>query len=175
MRLVRYDGDPASLSSYDVVYRISPEGTVTTQVAGFGRPQGIAFDASGTLLDVARNKAGALSGKRIYFRSERAQKLSFANDVYDLIVANLGFADVDEPRTAVKEWVRVLKPGGTLALTCAARGTWQEFFDIYREVLVKFYGPEKGQQVRYAETFEVCEYGRRPSAEELRKLFPFFE
>jgi len=38
-----------TLSSYDVVYRISPEGTVTTQVAGFGRPQGIAFDASGTL------------------------------------------------------------------------------------------------------------------------------
>jgi GlcNAc-PI de-N-acetylase len=47
--------------------------------------------------------------------------------------------------------------------------------DAHRDVVVKFYGPEKGKQVRYAETFEVCEYGRRPSAEELRKLFPFFE
>jgi hypothetical protein len=29
--------------------------------------------------------------------------------------------------------------------------------------------------VRYAEAFEVCEYGRRPSADDLKKLFPFFE
>jgi LmbE family N-acetylglucosaminyl deacetylase len=47
--------------------------------------------------------------------------------------------------------------------------------DAYRDVLIKFYGPERGQQVKYAETFEVCEYGRRPTADELRKLFPFFE
>ena len=26
----------------------------------------------------------------------------------------------------------------------------------------------------YAQAFEVCEYGRQPSKEELRKLFPFF-
>src|SRR5437879_6409222 len=38
-----------TLSSYDVVYHISPEGTVTTRAAGFGRPQGIAFDTVGTL------------------------------------------------------------------------------------------------------------------------------
>jgi len=32
----------------------------------------------------------------------------------------------------------------------------------------------KGEKVRYAEAFEVCEYGRRPSEDELRtKLFPF--
>jgi sugar lactone lactonase YvrE len=38
-----------TLSSYDAVYRISSDGTVSTRAAGFGRPQGIAFDASGTL------------------------------------------------------------------------------------------------------------------------------
>ena len=47
--------------------------------------------------------------------------------------------------------------------------------DRHRDLLVRWYGPERGKAVRYAETFEVCEYGRRPSAEELRKLFPFFE
>lgn len=45
----------------------------------------------------------------------------------------------------------------------------------HRELLVRWYGPERGKAVRYAETFEVCEYGRRPSADELRQLFPFFE
>jgi LmbE family N-acetylglucosaminyl deacetylase len=45
----------------------------------------------------------------------------------------------------------------------------------YRDVLIKLYGEERGKKVKYAEAFELCEYGRRPSAEELKKLFPFFE
>lgn len=44
----------------------------------------------------------------------------------------------------------------------------------YREALVRWYGPEKGRQVKYAEVFEICEYGRQPSEEELKQLFPFF-
>ena len=36
-------------------------------------------------------------------------------------------------------------------------------------------GSEQGGAIRYAEAFEVCEYGTQPSKEELRKLFPFFE
>jgi hypothetical protein len=39
---------------------------------------------------------------------------------------------------------------------------------------VKWYGPEKGKAFKYAEAFELCEYGSQPSDEELRKLFPFF-
>jgi N-acetylglucosamine malate deacetylase 1 len=42
----------------------------------------------------------------------------------------------------------------------------------YREKLIELYGPEAGKQVKYAEAFEVCEYGRRPNPQELRKLFP---
>ena len=38
-----------TLSSRDELYRIAPDGTVTTQDARFGRPQGLAFDPGGTL------------------------------------------------------------------------------------------------------------------------------
>lgn len=44
----------------------------------------------------------------------------------------------------------------------------------YRDLLIKFYGEEKGKAVKYAETFEVCEYGRRPTMEEIKQLFPFY-
>jgi LmbE family N-acetylglucosaminyl deacetylase len=44
-----------------------------------------------------------------------------------------------------------------------------------REALVKWYGAEAGKAVRYAEAFEICEYGRKPDKAELTKLFPFFE
>jgi hypothetical protein len=44
--------------------------------------------------------------------------------------------------------------------------------DDCREQLIALYGDEQGRQVKYAEAFEICEYGRQPSDEELRKLFP---
>src|SRR6185312_13572083 len=47
--------------------------------------------------------------------------------------------------------------------------------DTYRAMLKRFYGDQRGSAVRYAEAFELCEYGRRPSADELRRLFPFFD
>src|SRR5262245_16023031 len=38
-----------TLSSYDSLYRVAADGTVTTRYAAFGRPQGLAFDARGSL------------------------------------------------------------------------------------------------------------------------------
>jgi N-acetylglucosamine malate deacetylase 1 len=47
--------------------------------------------------------------------------------------------------------------------------------DKYRTQLIELYGEKKGKKVKYAEAFELCEYGRQPSKNDLRKLFPFFE
>jgi LmbE family N-acetylglucosaminyl deacetylase len=43
----------------------------------------------------------------------------------------------------------------------------------YRSALQKWYGAEAGNQVRFAEAFEICEYGRQPTDAEIRSLFPF--
>lgn len=55
------------------------------------------------------------------------------------------------------------------------RVRFEETADKYRDKLIELYGREKGSKVKCAEAFEVCEYGRQPSPEELRQLFPFFE
>ena len=47
--------------------------------------------------------------------------------------------------------------------------------DRYRKLLEDFYGAEAAAKVKYAEAFEICEYGRRPNKDELKKLFPFFD
>ena len=44
----------------------------------------------------------------------------------------------------------------------------------YRDALVKWYGEEKAANIKYAEAFEICEYGHQPSTVLLRELFPFF-
>jgi len=41
-----------------------------------------------------------------------------------------------------------------------------------REALKKWYGKKKGSEIKYAESFEVCEYGRQPTEEEIIRLFP---
>lgn len=38
--------------------------------------------------------------------------------------------------------------------------------------LEKWYGKDRAKLVKHTETFEICEYGRRPSDEEIRRLFP---
>jgi LmbE family N-acetylglucosaminyl deacetylase len=39
--------------------------------------------------------------------------------------------------------------------------------------LAKWYGADAGRAVRYAEAFEICEYGARPDEAMIRMLFPF--
>ena len=43
--------------------------------------------------------------------------------------------------------------------------------DQYRERLVALYGADRGKTVKYAEAFELCEYGRQAPADELKKMF----
>jgi LmbE family N-acetylglucosaminyl deacetylase len=44
----------------------------------------------------------------------------------------------------------------------------------FRKELSEWYGQEQAKIIKYAEAFEICEYGRRPSKQEIQKLFPFF-
>jgi len=45
----------------------------------------------------------------------------------------------------------------------------------FRVALEGYYGKDAAAKVGFAEAFEICEYGRRPSPEEIRKLFPFYK
>src|SRR5579884_2554368 len=59
-------------SSYDAIFRISPAGEVETFYRGLGRPQGIAFDAEGSLY-----VAASLGGRRgvVRFDADRRPEL----------------------------------------------------------------------------------------------------
>ncbi len=51
-------------------------------------------------------------------------------------------------------------------------GRFESTANRFRETLITLYG-ERGRNVRCAEAFELCEYGRQPSADDLKALFPF--
>ena len=60
-------------SSFDCVYKITPQGNVSTFFRGLGRPQGIAFDAESNLY-----VAASLSGKRGIVKITPAGEASLA-------------------------------------------------------------------------------------------------
>lgn len=79
-----------------------------------------------------------------------------------------------------EEYVQTVPPAGDVAARKAwLRDRWERRqgneANKFRDVLIKYYGEEKGKAVKFAEAFEICEYGRQPSAAEIRKLFPFFD
>jgi LmbE family N-acetylglucosaminyl deacetylase len=41
-----------------------------------------------------------------------------------------------------------------------------------RAALARRYGAERAREIQHAEAFQICEYGRRPSTEELDEFFP---
>ena len=50
----------------------------------------------------------------------------------------------------------------------------QSIADRFRAKLEESYGKDRAAKIKYAEAFEICEYGRRPDKAALAKLFPFF-
>ena len=101
----------------------------------------IAIDASSAMLDVARRKVadlGPLGKKGVFFRTESpVPKLSFADEVYDLVVCNLGLGEMPSVDSALRDFARVAKMDGEVRCTLPLAGSFQEFHDLYREVLTK--------------------------------------
>ena len=61
----------------------------------------------------------------------------------------------------------------------AARRAWlatqrqkRQITIAIRASLIRWYGAEKANQVKNAEAFEICEYGKQPDDDEIRRLFP---
>ena len=44
-----------------------------------------------------------------------------------------------------------------------------------QKAIQDWYGSEKASQVKFAEAFEICEYGTRPSREDILRLFPMLK
>jgi len=71
--------------------------------------------------------------------------------------------DVPKDKAARLEWTRKRTTGRYASLA-----------NRFRPKLIELLGEEKGKAVKYAESFEVCEYGTQPSRDDLMRIFPFF-
>lgn len=72
-------------------------------------------DFAPAMLDAANAKAAA-RGAAIRFEAGDAEQLRFADGSFDLVVSRHVLWTLPHPEAAIDEWIRVLRPGGRLAL-----------------------------------------------------------
>jgi ubiquinone/menaquinone biosynthesis C-methylase UbiE len=98
-------------------------GQVLEVAAGTGRnlryyPADVALagvELSPEMLAIARRRAERL-GRRVDLRLGDAEALEFADESFDTVVCTLGLCTIPDPRRAVAEARRVLRPAGLLLL-----------------------------------------------------------
>jgi ubiquinone/menaquinone biosynthesis C-methylase UbiE len=105
---------------------LPPTGERLVEVgAGFGRLAGeydgyrsvVLFDESEVLLDAARGQVGG--DARFEFALGDARQLPFADATFDTVVCVRVIHHIDDPGPALREFARVLRPGGSLVLEFA--------------------------------------------------------
>ncbi len=83
----------------------------------------------------ARARAAALGLENVQIVEGDAAAMPFAGAHFDLIVSNLGVNNFADPAAALAECRRVLKPGGTLALTTNLRGHMGLLYEVFEATL----------------------------------------
>lgn len=126
----------AGLQPEDVVLDVAcGTGLVTFQILrkfGFqGRLLGI--DISDKMIEFASSTAALNNESRVQFRQMDAEKLSLENDSFDLAVCAMGLMYMHDPRKALEEMYRVVRPGGRAVAAVWGRRDqcgWADVFEI---------------------------------------------
>ena len=63
------------------------------------------------------------------------RKIPLDDHTAERVVSSLAIAEAADPAAALVEVSRVLAPGAQLVVAAPLRGTWSEFFDLFRDVL----------------------------------------
>lgn len=119
----------------DVIDIACGTGLVTFQILrkfGFnGRLLGI--DISDKMVEFASSTAALNNESRVQFQQMDAEELRLENDSFDLAVCAMGLMYMPDPRKALEEMYRVLKPGGRAVAAVWGRRDqcgWADIFEI---------------------------------------------
>jgi len=93
------------------------------------------LDANEEMLAVARRKSA-----RIEWKHGRAESLPFPDASFDRVVSQFGFMFFDDRSAALREMMRVLRPGGRLALAVCDALDHSPGYAVLAELLHRLFG-----------------------------------
>ncbi|WP_214327299.1 demethylmenaquinone methyltransferase [Nonomuraea sediminis] len=113
-------------------------GTSTDSFTEFGA-RAIASDFSLGMLrtGVVRHGGNSLTGPGIPFVAGDALRLPFADDAFDAVTISVALRNVHDIGQALREMLRVTRPGGRLVILEFSHVTVKAFDVVYREYLMR--------------------------------------
>ena len=113
-----------------------PALTVATLVGPQGRVHGI--DPAPQMVAAARRAAGERGFRNIQFDVASADGLPFAPDTFDAVLSRFGAMFFPSPVDGVREILRVLRPGRTVALAVWGPSERNPFFETIARVFDRY-------------------------------------
>ncbi|ACU85194.1 2-heptaprenyl-1,4-naphthoquinone methyltransferase [Brachybacterium faecium] len=123
-------------------------GTSTTAIARAGARVAAADFSLGMMSE------GRRRGAPVPFIGADAQRLPFAEDSFDAAVISFGLRNVHEPRRALAEMVRVVRPGGRVVVCEFSTPSWRPFRTVYEKYLLRALPAVAGMVTTTADAYE---------------------
>lgn len=101
-----------------------------------GRVHGI--DLSPAMLDRAAANIRKMALDNVDLHEMDAEHLDFKSNYFHAVVCSYGLFFIPDMAAALRDWVRVLRPGGRLAFTCFEASAFQPMLDHFVESLQAF-------------------------------------
>ena len=98
------------------------------------RGQVIGIDISKRMVEVAREKALTACWPNVQFTVRPAEKTRLADDLFDAVICNFSLHLFDDERAALKEMIRVTRPGGKVGWSVPASDHAREMIDSFVRV-----------------------------------------
>jgi SAM-dependent methyltransferase len=120
-------------------------GALTFAAAAIVGPSGLVtgLDANPEMLAVARSKSASIE-----WRQGRAENLPFDDASFDAVISQFGFMFFDDRPRALSEMMRVLKPGGALAVAVCGAVERSPGYAAFATLLDRLFGKEVGNAFR---------------------------
>ena len=136
-----------------------PGGQVLDLAAGTGTSSAaIARTGAGVVaadFSLGMMTEGRRRGAPVPFVGADGQHLPFADASFDAAVISFGLRNVHEPKRALAEMVRVVRPGGRVVVCEFSTPTWAPFRTIYEKYLLRALPAVAGT---FATTVDAYEY-----------------
>jgi ubiquinone/menaquinone biosynthesis C-methylase UbiE len=106
-----------------VAERVEPDGSV------------VGLDPNEEMLQVARRKSDTIE-----WRTGRAEAIPFSNETFDAVVSQFGIMFFEDPAGALWEMMRVLQPGGRLAVAVCDALENSPGYAAFEDLLRRLFG-----------------------------------
>jgi len=137
-------------------------------------------DAITEMLAASERKAEHLGLKNVDFRQCESQSLPFPDQTYDVAVSRLGIMFAADPAVALKEMVRVVKPGGVISLVVWHKSELNPFCYLITDVMSRHVSspppdPDGPSAFRFAEPGKLSRALSDAGAVNVRELILDFQ